>query len=371
MIKNLGVFFVQGLNIVIRDAMNKLVAYIKDFAKQQLVVLGDVILDEYIAGTAERMSREAPIPVLEWVEKRVYAGGAANPSANMVMLGATVTQVGVIGNDPTGEQLKQVLQSKNIDVSGLVVCDDRPTTLKTRILAQMGLRFPQQVARIDTLNRAPISEDTQKKIIANVQSQFASAKAILFSDYSNGLMVAEMVTSLRDLARQHPVLLTADAQGHLDRYHGFDLVKCNAQDAQTYLGLKLKTHKDYEEAAESMCRLLELKGAMVITRGADGATLATADGVVSYCAAPKISDVFDTVGAGDTAIAVMTLARLAGATWQECVMLSNYASGIVVQHTGNYTPTAQELMTAIADFAPADASDGVQNSPSPVASNHV
>ena len=133
-------------------------------ANHTVIVLGDLILDEYVTGKAQRLSREAPIPVLEFESRRYVPGGAANPSSNIVALGSQAVQIGIVGDDDAAEQLQRELENRAIDVSGIVVSAQKPTTLKTRILAQMGLRFPQQVARIDTLTRDPIDLKTQQAI---------------------------------------------------------------------------------------------------------------------------------------------------------------------------------------------------------------
>lgn len=324
--------------------LERLLLLVEQLAHHRVMVIGDVILDEYVLGNAERMSREAPIPVLELVERRYIAGGAGNPAANIVALGSHALQVGVVGHDDSANRLRHILAERHIQADGLIPCDDRPTTLKTRILAQMGLRFPQQVARIDTLSRAPISPHTEARLIEYSQAHSANVQALLFSDYHGGMLTKTLVNALRHTPN---VLLAADAQGTLEKYTRFDLVKCNADDARASLGKSLITDEDFAEGAKLLCEQLALRGAMIITRGASGATIAQADGTTIHCPAPNISNVYDTVGAGDTAIAVMTLAKCAGSTWEEAVTLANYASGIVVQHVGNYTPTTEELRLAM------------------------
>jgi rfaE bifunctional protein kinase chain/domain len=326
-------------------SLQTLTSLIPKLAQHRILVAGDVILDEYITGTPGRLSREAPIPVLEFKERRYIPGGAANPASNIVALGSEAVQAGIIGEDAMAAQLRQALQDRGIDAAALVTCADRPTTLKTRLLAQMGLRFPQQVARIDTLSRTPILPETEQAILAHIRAELPTVQAVLFSDYQSGMLTPSLVTAVRNDAGDK--LLTADAQGALEKYHGWHVVKCNADDARDYLRRDLQTDAEFAAAAHALCQQLQLTGAMVITRGAAGATLAQADGTIQHCPAPAVSDVFDTVGAGDTAIAVLTLALLAGAAFGDAVMLANVASGIVVRHVGNYTPTPQELQAAL------------------------
>ncbi|MCU0497034.1 MAG: bifunctional ADP-heptose synthase [Anaerolineae bacterium] len=322
---------------------------IPQLAGHRILVIGDLILDEYLIGQATRMSREAPIPVLEFETRRLIPGGAANPAANVVALNSQALQIGVIGSDSAGTNLRQVLQAKGIDTQGLIIDAGRPTTVKTRIMAQMGLRFPQQVARLDTLSRESISEHVERRIREIIHQHITQAEAVLLSDYHIGLLTPSLVQTIRHLAQQHEVLLTADAQGHFDKYSGFTLVKCNADEARSYLRRNLQTHQEFANAAIEICRTLKLTGGMVITRGADGATLALRDGPAIHCPAPVVTDVYDTVGAGDTAIAVLTLAAAAKIPYPEGVTLANYASGIVVRRVGNYTPSLEELTLAVQD----------------------
>lgn len=310
-----------------------------------IVVAGDVILDEYLIGNATRMSREAPVPVLEFERQRLIPGGAANPAANIVSLGARARLIGVIGADHEATALRQVMQGQGISPSALVVDGTRPTTVKTRILAQMGLRFPQQVARLDKLSREPLSAAVETRVAAALEAACAGADALLLSDYQGGLLTPSII----DTARAHgtALLLTADAQGKFEKYVGFGVVKCNADEARAYLQRSLTSDEDFAAAARDLCAALRLTTGMVITRGAAGATVAAQDGSVSHCPAPAVSDVYDTVGAGDTAIAVLTLAIAAGASLPDATLLANYASGLVVRRVGNYAPSADELLWAL------------------------
>lgn len=328
--------------------MTELMQILRQFSSLRMIVVGDLVLDEYVFGDATRMSREAPVPVLEYHSRRYIAGGAANPSVTATSLGADVMQIGVVGADDAAEHLRAALREKGIDETHLVVCDDRPTTVKLRLFARMGLRFPQQVARLDTLSRDDISPATQTQLTQHIRAALADCQVLLFSDYQNGLITPEMVADVIEPAREQGVLLAADAQGQLHKYGGFDLVKCNADEAAAYVGKLLDTDADYERAACTLFAQLDLHGAMVITRGSAGATVATSPTDAAHCPAPRIRDVFDTVGAGDTAIAVMSLARAAGASYKDAVTLANVVSGIVVQHLGNYAPDIEEVEQAIA-----------------------
>lgn len=324
----------------------KLRPVVAGMANRKILVIGDVILDEYITGRVTRMSREAPVPVLELESKRYIAGGAANPAANIVSLGARAILAGVVGEDAPAERLRQILSERGIDASGIFSRADRPTTVKTRILAQMGQGFPQQVTRIDMLTRQPINEDTEAQVIDFVSARLADVDAVLLSHYHGGLLTPALVRRISDLCAAFGVLQAADAQGNFDTFSKLDVIKCNAEDAQRYLNRGLTSDADFSEAALQLHDHLGIRIATIITRGAVGATLA-ANGITAHCPAPSVSDVFDTVGAGDTAIATLTLALAAGAGAKDAVTLANFASGIVVRYVGNYTPSPAELLRSL------------------------
>jgi rfaE bifunctional protein kinase chain/domain len=327
--------------------MPDLKSWIPKLAGQRVMVIGDVFLDEYLVGKATRMSREAPVPVLEFESRQRLPGGAANPAANIVSLGSEVIQAGVIGTDSAASNLREVLQTRGIATHYLITDSSRPTTVKTRIMAQMGLRFPQQVARLDTLSREPVNAAIEQQIGTMIGQEISTVGAVLISDYHTGLLTSSLVERVHALGVRNNVLLTADAQGELDKYRGFGIVKCNADEARVFLGRDLRNDEAFAEAARELLRTLRVTVGMVITRGADGLTAATPDENVTHCPAPAITDVYDTVGAGDTTIAVLTLAISAGATLSEAAALANYASGLVVRKVGNYAPTPDELAWAL------------------------
>ena len=212
--------------------LDSLKTWIPELAGQRILVVGDVILDEYLIGNATRMSREAPVPVLEFESRQLIPGGAANPAANIARLGSQAIQVGVIGADSAGTQLRQLLQAAGIETGTLVTDATRPTTVKMRLMAQMGMRFPQQMARLDTLSREPISAALEAQLMDHLRKHLPKASAVLLSDYHGGLLTESLVSNIQALAREHAVLLSADTQGDLDKYRGFTVVKCNAEDAR-------------------------------------------------------------------------------------------------------------------------------------------
>jgi rfaE bifunctional protein kinase chain/domain len=325
-----------------------LVRVIDDFPKQHLLVVGDVFLDEYLFGRGERLSREAPIPVLAFRARQQLPGGGANPAMNLAALGARVSLIGVTGDDPEAATLRALLANAGVAVSGLVADASRPTITKTRIVAEGELRFPQQVVRIDRQSREPLSAAVQTRI-SGALHQLAvdpTVNAILFSDYRAGLISSSLIDSVRIIARNRPLALTADAQGDLDKYRDFDLLKCNRAEAEAYLGKALMTDDDFERALTELTGRLNVK-MILITRGANGISLGVRGGGHSHLPATNVSEVYDVTGAGDTVIAVATLALCVGADPVSAASLANHAAGLVVRRWGNAVVTREELKAEV------------------------
>ncbi len=319
-------------------------------AGRRVLVVGDIFLDEYITGQATRLSREAPIPVLEFAGRRYLPGGAANPSNNIVALGGTAYQVGVIGDDETGRTLLAKLEEAGIGTAAVVTDPSRPTTTKTRIVAQGSLRFPQQLARIDHLDRRPVAGEVEKAIVAHLEALVPQVDAVLISDYRTGVASKAVVAAALRSARQHGRLAAVDSQGNLHKFAGFDLVKCNQREAEAVLGRALSSKHDFQAAQEQLLAELDVQ-AILITRGPDGMSLLGREHPYTRIPAANISEVFDVTGAGDTVIAVATLALAAGLDLLSAAHLANYAAGLVVRKLGNATATPEELAWAIENWS--------------------
>lgn len=332
------------------DSVTKnLIEAIGQLAGHKVLVIGDIFLDEYLIGQATRLSREAPVPVLEFSERRALPGGAANPACNVAALRSQAVQVGIVGADEQGAELVGCLKERGIDVGGVVVDSDRPTTVKTRIVAQGSLRFAQQLARIDRLVRLPPNQNIHGEILSRLSDLAPDMDAILISDYQTGLVTSSLVASCRELAREHDLLLCADTQGEMDKYRDFDLLKCNHQEASAALGYPLETEDDFSEATGRLLSRLNA-GAIIVTRGPQGMSLCGRSGARDvphiHLPAANVSEVFDVTGAGDTVIAVTTLGLSAGLSLVTSARLANYAAGLVVRKLGNATPTPEELIWA-------------------------
>jgi rfaE bifunctional protein kinase chain/domain len=315
-------------------------------AGRRVVVVGDLTLDEYLYGQATRLSREAPVPVLELTRREMILGGAANPARNVVALGSQAVQIGIIGDDPEGRHIRTLLSEAGIAPDGLVLSRQRPTTRKTRILAEDSPRAPQQVARVDRLERRSLDSDEEELVIAALHASVPQADVVICSDYQTGLLTPRVVAAIRELCRNHRVLFTVDAQGNSHYYRGADLFRCNNLEASAALGRRLEGEEAFQSGLEALQALIEARLVMV-TRGPQGVALV---GVTTpYLALPavQVSEVYDPTGAGDTFIAVAALALSSGMQPLEIAHLANTAAAQVVRRVGNAVVTRDELRAVL------------------------
>jgi D-glycero-beta-D-manno-heptose-7-phosphate kinase len=325
---------------------NRLLEVLTGFQGKRVLVVGDLILDEYQVGRPTRISREAPVLILEYERRYALPGGGTNPARNLSSLGAEALMVGIVGDDDAGNELRGLLVAAGVRTDGIVVDRERATITKTRILAQDRDIVRQQVVRMDRLPRSAPSAETVQRLVDFLENEAPQVDAVLLSDYKNGVISPRVVEACTRLARQHDKLLTADSQGDLHRFRGFGLVKANQAETAATLGCEL----DCDESFDGACRRLleELDAKMVmITRGANGMSVMESGGRPTHIPVVNRSEVFDVTGAGDTAIAVATLALAAGARAVSAAHLANYAAGLVVRKIGNATTTIDELREVI------------------------
>jgi D-glycero-beta-D-manno-heptose-7-phosphate kinase len=324
-----------------------LARFLPRFEARKVLIIGDLYLDVYLVGRPSRISREAPIPVLELQEERQVPGGATAPACNVVALGGVSYMLGVTGDDAAGRELQMLLAARGVDVSGVVVDGQRPTTTKTRIVAEAEHIFPQQVARIDKLDRTAITGNVEDRAVAFLRRVAPHMDALLFSDYKAGVVNERLIQAGLEAAKAADKLVTVDSQGGLDKFKGCTLVKCNDSEASDYLRRALSTNADFEAALRELQS--ELNSPMVvITRGGDGISCLAADGTISHLPAFNRSEVFDVTGAGDTVISLLTLGLVAGASLYEAAQMANAAAGVVIRKQGNVTIRLDELQQEIA-----------------------
>jgi rfaE bifunctional protein kinase chain/domain len=324
-----------------------LLALLDAIPGRAILVVGDLCLDVYLFGEPVRLSREAPILVLEERRRDARPGGGAAPALAVAVLGASVWQAGVIGDDEAGRQLRQLLVEARVDPVGLVVDPERPTTTKTRIVAEGPYNvFPQQIARVDRQDRRPVSPPIAQQLIEAIATYGPRADAVLLSDYRSGVLVPEVVEAARHTGR----LVAVDSQGALASFRGCALVKCNRAEAEAYLGCSLENETERKRQLSRLRAELECE-LLVVTLGPAGAALASVGG--DYTEMPPLvrRQVFDVTGAGDTVIAALTVALAAGAAPVEALRLSQVAAGIVVGKWGNAQATADEIRDVLRDAA--------------------
>jgi rfaE bifunctional protein kinase chain/domain len=312
------------------------------FSGRRVVVLGDMVADEYIVGRPARLSREAPIPVLEWEDRYIVPGGATNLARNVRALGADVVVAGVIGRDEPGEALHRRLIEEGIGVEGLVEEESRPTATKTRVIGGSPQVVSQQLARIDRVVRTPIGEDARERIVACLRRELPRADALIVSDYENGVIGQEIIAAALPLAVAHGLVVTVDAHGDLRRFQGITVATPNQDEAAATLGTTLRSDDDVCAGGHELVRAMVAQ-AVLITRGSEGMTLVEANGPCHHLPAASLSEVRDATGAGDTVSAAVTLALSAGASPLEAAYLANLAAGIVVRRLGPVTATQAQV----------------------------
>lgn len=308
-------------------------------AGRRVLVVGDLVLDEYVTGRMTRISREAPVPILEVLEREERAGSAASPAANIIALGSQASVVGVVGCDPAGERLQRGLRRLGVDEHGLVRRPDAVTSTKTRVLAQGftgGLHGRQQVLRLDQTRRLP--DGAAADCVECIGRLAGSFDALLLSDYRGGVVCEATIAAARASGRP----LTVDSQGDLRRFRGADVLKINQAEAQTALGTE-----DVRLGSEDLRRDLGAR-VLVITLGADGMLVFEGQAEPKHVPAVQATQVFDVTGAGDTVIAVLTLGMIAGLEPRRSAELASAAASVVVRKLGVATATADELVDALA-----------------------
>ncbi len=311
---------------------------------RRLVVLGDVMLDEYVFGTVSRISPEAPVPVVDVdFEQHTFApGGATNVAHNLRVLGAEVAILGVVGEDAYAGRLRDHLDGLGVDTSGLVVDPSRPTTLKTRIIAHN-----QQVVRVDRERRAPLSPAVASDILARIEAHLAAgAEGVLISDYDKGVASGELTARVVERVRARGLSVTANPKpANLERFRGATAITLNQAEAEAAVGRRLPDAEAVRVAGDALRAHLELD-ALLVTRGSHGMVLIEGGGVCRHIPAAPV-DVYDVVGAGDTAFSTLTLALVAGGSLEEAAMLANLAAGAVVRKVGTAVVTPEELRAAV------------------------
>lgn len=330
--------------------LEKLKDSIKNLNKAKILVIGDLALDEMVYGDTERISREAPVLILQHTHTNYILGGASNAAHNVSAInGGKVSVIGIIGDDYQGEDLKEAFRKANINCDNLIVDNTRETITKTRISGSCSQSITQQIVRIDRQTNAPISKETEDKIIEAVTKLIPQHDAVILSDYHIGTLTDKIIKTVVDTAKLFDKIVIVDAQKELNRYKGVTSMTPNLPDTQKHVGFYLKDKADYLLAGS---KLIKETGApaVLITCGSEGMVVITEGGKYTHIPVFNKSKVFDVTGAGDTVTATYTLALATGANPVYAAIIGNIAAGIVIKQFGCATTSIEEMLEAIPEI---------------------
>jgi D-glycero-beta-D-manno-heptose-7-phosphate kinase len=320
------------------EQRGRLIDAISRFPACRVLVVGDLMLDSFIWGEVSRISPEAPVPVVEVREESQLLGGSANVAHNVASLGGKAIVAGVMGGDHAGQLLLKLFEETSVSTAGLVHEDDRPTTVKTRIIARH-----QQVVRFDRECRAPLKEDTLSRIVSHIKENLSNLDGIIVSDYAKGVVTREFLDALRHIISGSTVPVVIDPKvQHADLYRSFTMVTPNNHEASQMSGIEITNEETLIRAGKSLLQQLGCES-VLITRGKEGMSLFHCDGQIVHI--PTVAQrVFDVTGAGDTVIAALTLGIVAGLSREEAAILANLAAGIVVGEVGTAAVSSDQLL---------------------------
>jgi len=330
-------------------AKSRLRALVAGFEGKRVLVIGDMVADQYLIGRPTRIAREAPVLILELSEERTIPGGATNVAVNARTLGAEVFLAGVVGDDLPGQQLRRAVGDLRMHQEGLVTDAQRPTSTKTRILAGSPQIVQQHIVRIDRVDTSEVGQPSKGYIIDYIERVLPIIDVIVLSDYENGVISPEIIETTIPAARQLHKVVVADSHGSLFRFQGVTALTPNQPEAELALGMTISSQAELEEAGQ---RLLDGSHAqsVLITRGGEGMSLFEVNKPALHLPIHRLDhgiEVVDTNGAGDTVAATFTLALSAGASFAEAAYLANAAAALVVRRLGCASNTPEELMSTI------------------------
>lgn len=324
------------------------ISLLKRLEKRKLMIIGDMVADVYVEGKVSRISREAPVLILEHDEEFVVPGGASNAVHNAAALGGSVYAVGVVGDDFAGQELISVLKEKGVKANGLIVDKTRPTITKTRVMAGGQATVRQQIVRIDRERKEPLSSETEEVLLSYIVQWIQEMDAVVFSDYGSHTITDKMIRYVIEECNKISIPCIVDSRYNIRTYHGVSLVKQNESEASSAAKIDIVDRDSLLKAGNSILKDLNAM-AVLITRGPDGMTLFENGGRVIDIPVTNKSEVYDVTGAGDTVVATMALALAAGAEYETAARLANFAAGIVVRKPGTATTDLLELCHAIGE----------------------
>jgi rfaE bifunctional protein kinase chain/domain len=320
------------------------------FSRSKILVVGDLMLDEFLWGKVTRISPEAPVPVVDIQRRAAYPGGAANVARNLASLGARAGLAGIIGEDEPGRHLVRLLSTEKIATTSIRQTALRPTTHKTRVCAitrqlhdHLEIEDQQQIVRVDDESRAPLDADSKRWLFEQLRSEISSYDAIIIEDYAKGLIDQELVTLVIGEAKKHGKIVAIDPNPNNPfDWSGGTVLKPNRKEAFLAAGLPYAQDEESVKKAAAVLQKRHSVRHVLITLGEAGMLLVE-EGQKPYHTPTRAQEVFDVSGAGDTAIAAFTLALAAGATGIEAAEIANHAAGVVVGKLGTATLNVGEL----------------------------
>ncbi len=322
---------------------NDLSKFIDRFCDTKVLVIGDIIMDEYIWGDVSRISPEAPVPVVEVSQETKMLGGAANVINNIAALGGKPVLCGVIGDDRTGHEIVAKIKDLGLATEGIFKDPARPTSIKTRVVANN-----QQVVRFDRESVREIDPGSVGRLLDFIRDTTADLDAIIVADYGKGVISGDLMKGLRRLVWDSKAVLAVDPKtGNFEHYRGIDVITPNHHEAGAYCRMKIADEETLFKAGRRMIQKLDCRS-VLITQGKDGMTLFERDGDVHHI--PTVArEVYDVTGAGDTVISTLSLGLAAGMDIKSAAIISNFAAGIVVGMVGTSTVKTEQLKEVIMD----------------------
>ena len=314
-----------------------------------ILIIGDMVADVYLKGNISRVSREAPVLVLEHAGEKVVPGGAANVVHNVATLGGQAFAVGLIGNDKAGSGLRAILNDKNVDTTGLIVEENRPTITKTRIIAGGSATVSQQIVRIDQEMKSPILSQTEESFINILKQVIDKIDAVVLSDYGSGMLSDKIRSFIIESCQEKNIKTIVDSRYDILKFEGVSFVKQNEAEAAKAVGFELTNEDAVVTAGKILLEKLQAEG-IIISRGEQGMSLIQDNGEIHHIPVVDKSEVFDVSGAGDTAVAAFILAIASGAKPVEATKIANFAAGIAVRKLGTATVSNEELNEVLGEY---------------------
>ena len=323
----------------------------EEFPRKKILIIGDLVADQFLQGTITRVSREAPVFIMRHDQTLTLPGAAANAAVNVASLGGKAILVGAVGDDDTGNALREKLEQAGVGCGSVVASSDIRTTTKVRVLTGQEHAARKQVIRIDYENDAPLTAGLTGKLIENILTSAADADAIVISDYNYGVASLDVVAVINEIARERKIPVIVDSRFRLNDFPGAVSATPNQDEVEKLAGRRL----DGENALETFCSDLRERlnyQALLVTRGSSGILLLEKDTPAVRIEAVGSKEPVDVTGAGDTVIAAYALGLASGLSFPDAARIANHAGGIVVMKRGTASVSAAELIVAIAADLP-------------------